>query len=1158
MTKKNDFIHLKVHSVYSLAEGAIRIPELVKRCKQSKMSAVALADTSNLFGAMDFALTAAKAGIQPICGAQLPVGISKDDPRYQASQTSGMCEPDTLVMIVQNATGYQNLLKLISIAWEQVMHGNVPQVQIETLARYNEGLIILTGSTKGGVARLLAQGQKDAAESLLKQLAEIFPTRVYVELSRLGDPKEIATEQGLVDLAYKYDLPLVATNEAFFIDEDMHEAHDALLCIAEGAYVSQTDRKKVSPNCRLKSPKEMWELFADIPEALENTVVIAKRCSFMVESTQPVLPRYSSERSETEELLNQSMEGLKERLKTKIFTENMDDEAREHIRKQYVARLEYELGIINKMGYPGYFLIVADFIKWAKSQNIPVGPGRGSGAGSLVAWSLTITDINPIQFNLLFERFLNPERVSMPDFDIDFCQERRDEVINYVGEKYGQDHVAQIITFGKLQARMVIRDLGRVLQMPYGQVDRICKLIPNNPANPVSLKDAIKQETELREMVKQEPTVAHLMDLGKQLEGLYRHASTHAAGVVIGDRPLNEIVALYYDQRSSVPATQFNMKDVEKAGLVKFDFLGLRTLTVIARTTEQLHHRGIDIKILDIPLDDEKTFALLNRCECLGVFQLEGGGMVDVIRKLKPSRFEEIIAIGALYRPGPMDDIPRYIACKHGEEKVQYMHPALEDILKETYGVIVYQEQVLQIAQVLAGYTLGEADILRRAMGKKIKSEMYAQRQKFIDGARKHDVTTDVASQIFDQIAKFAGYGFNKSHSAPYALIAYQTAYLKANYPVEFMASLMSLEMTNTDKLNLYRQETSHMNIALLPADINESGVQFLVSTSQENAIHYALAAIKNVGEAAMASIIAEREENGKFKDIWDFANRINSRVLNKRQLENLIAAGAFDALHNNRHQLYASVEQILKQANTSSEARASSQASIFDLIPESSDQQTKLTAMSEWSNLEKLQREFDALGFYLSGHPLDAYTEDLQRLKVLPSTKLQEHFSKPGNETARLAGVVISKKERTAKSGNKYAFVTLADSSGMFEATLFSEKLSSYRDLIEPGQVVYLNTSGSLDDNRLRLTVSTMSLLDESLNQIPSKIAIEIENESALEPLHNILSQKGAAEVLLYIMLPDQTVVINLPDKMAVSGETRTNIMALPGIRAIRDLADD
>ncbi|MDP1967015.1 MAG: DNA polymerase III subunit alpha, partial [Reyranella sp.] len=810
-----DFIHLKVRSAYSLTEGANKVDAVVALAKAHAMPAVAVTDRNNLFGALEFAQYAAKAGIQPIMGCDLGLRREEEGGIAVASKLPSV---DWLTLLVQNERGYLNLMRLVSRAHLEFKTGSISALPLAELEGHCDGLLAFTGSTGSGVGRLLLAGQAPAAEHMLERLQTLFDGRLYVELQRHGEDSERRIEAPLLDLAYARDLPLVATNDVHFPKASMYEAHDVLLCIEQGVHIEDPNRRRLTPEHYFKSAAEMRSIFSDLPEACDNTLAVARRCAYMPEPRKPILPRYTKlgGRAEKDALKEMAEAGL---AILKTSGRLADDIALE----RYEERLVYELDMIEKMGFSGYFLIVADFIQWAKDNGIPVGPGRGSGAGSLVAWALKITDLDPLRWGLLFERFLNPERVSMPDFDIDFCQDKRDRVIRYVRDEYGHDRVAAIITFGKLQARAVLRDVGRVLGMPYGQVDRICKLVPNNPAKPVTLAQALESEQLLKEQYQADDEIKRLIDLALQLEGLFRNASTHAAGVVIGDRPLEELVPLYRDtdSKESLPATQFNMKWVETAGLVKFDFLGLKTLTVIEKACGLIGHDKI--RIDKLPLDDEPTFRMLAKGDAYGVFQMEGSGMRDILSKLKPNRFEDLIALVALYRPGPMDDIPTYISVKNGQEKPDYLHPSLKGILEETYGIMVYQEQVMQIAQVLSGYSLGGADLLRRAMGKKIQSEMDAQRATFIEGARKNDVEDARASMIFDKVAKFAGYGFNKCHSAPYALVAYQTAYLKANYPVEFFAASMTLDMGNSDKIGNFRRELERLQIPLLGPDVNKS-----------------------------------------------------------------------------------------------------------------------------------------------------------------------------------------------------------------------------------------------------------------------------------------------------------------------------------------------
>jgi len=1154
------FVHLRVHSAYSLLEGAIRIDQLIGLCRTLDMPAVAVTDTGNLFGAMEFALAGPKAGVQPIVGCQL--GIARDDGETGNGTPP---RPDPLILLVQDEDGYRNLMKLVSRAYLATPPGEPPRVTLEDLEACNGGLIALTGGPTGLVGRRLLEGQTGAAEQVTQRLAAAFAGRLYVELMRHGLPEEARCEEALIDLAYCHDLPLVATNEVFFADAGMYQAHDALICIAEGTYVAEVERRRLTPEHRFKTAAEMQALFADLPEAIDNTLVIARRCAYIPQPIDPILPAFPTAggRSEAEELRARATVGLEARLETQVYTTQMDDATRTAKARVYRERQDYELGVIEQMGFPGYFLIVADFIQWAKEQGIPVGPGRGSGAGSVVAWALTITDLDPLRWGLLFERFLNPERVSMPDFDIDFCQERRDEVIRYVQGKYGRDHVAQIITFGKLQARAALRDVGRVLQMPYGQVDRICKLVPNNPANPVTLQEAIDGEPRLKEMRDQDESVGRLIDVSLKIEGLYRHASTHAAGVVIGDRSLDELVPLYRDPRSNMQVTQFSMKYVELAGLVKFDFLGLKTLTVLARARDLIAERGIEIDLSQIPLDDARTYDMLGRGDTAGVFQLESSGMRDVLKRLRPDRFEDIIAVVALYRPGPMDNIPSYIARKHGEEKPDYLYPSLEGILKETFGIMIYQEQVMQIAQELAGYSLGAADLLRRAMGKKIRSEMEAQRKNFVEGATARSVPAATAEQIFEQVSKFAGYGFNKSHAAAYALVAYQTAYFKANYPVEFLAASMTFDMGNSDKLNLFRQELDRLDIALLPPDVNHSRADFGVETVRSDdgggdgrAIRYALAAIKNVGHGAMQALVAEREAKGPFQSLDDFAMRADNRSLNKRMIENLACAGAFDSLNGNRQQVFMAAESIVRHAAVAASERDSQQASLFADAPAASPRGMVLPDVDDWPAMERLRHEFEALGFYLSAHPLDAYGRSLERLRV---RRYDELLATQGREPGRkrLAGIVIGKQERTSRQGNRFAFIQLSDTGGVYEVVVFSEVLARSRDLLESHEPLLLTVETRGEAEELRLMAQEIAPLETVVAEAASGLRVMVERPEPLGSLKAVLERegRGRGRVALVLDLADgQEVEFELPGAYRLSPAVRQAIKAIPGLE-VQDL---
>ncbi len=1161
------FIHLRVHSAYSLSEGAIKTKELVKLCKKHGFPAVAVTDTGNLFGCLEFAMAAADEGIQPIIGCQMwvtPYGPVKKVQGRMAGPGA-----DQLILIVQTEQGYRNLMSLVSKAYLETEPGLLPQVSVEQLEGCTDGLICLTGGPGGGVGRLLLDGQKPHAEELLLKLAGLFPGRLYVELMRHVEgpiaTAEDRIEPELIDLAYRHELPLVATNDAYFATPDMFEAHDVLLCIAEGAYVVQEERRRVTPHHCFKSAAEMKELFADLPEAVENTVAIARRCAYMPKKINPILPAFvqgvakqDQESAEAQELRKQAHDGLTYRLNRYVFTPEMTAEKRAETEAEYRKRLDFELDTIVKMKFPGYFLIVSDFIKWAKDHGIPVGPGRGSGAGSLVAWSLLITDLDPILYGLLFERFLNPERVSMPDFDIDFCQDRREEVIKYVQQRYGYDRVAQIITFGKLQARAVVRDVGRTLQMPYGQVDRICKLIPNNPANPVTLQQAIDGEPLLQEMRRSDETIGRLLDIALKLEGLYRHASTHAAGVVIGDRPLHELVPMYRDPRSDMPVTQFNMKYVELAGLVKFDFLGLKTLSVLKTAVDHVRELGPELDLLALPLKDDKSYSILGRAESSGVFQLESSGMRDVLRRMKPNRIEDIIALVSLYRPGPMDNIPKYIKVKFGEEQPDYMHPALEPILKETFGIMVYQEQVMQIAQVLAGYSLGGADLLRRAMGKKIKEEMEKERAKFIKGAKEvMGVDEEQSGLIFDQVNKFAGYGFNKSHAAAYALVAYQTAFLKANYPVEFMAATMTYDLGNTDKLNLFKDELERLRIKLLPPDINKSGEVFAVERLPDGsrAVRYALAAIKGVGLPAMQSVVRERKANGPYMDIFDFARRVDLNSLNKRMMEKLVCAGAFDALAPNRQQLHTGLDMVMRYAQAEAQQRDSGMASLFG---PTAMKTPDLPKVADWDKLEKLRYEADAIGFYLTAHPLDTFGPALTRMGIVRYADLARKVRDGKSSRVKMAGIVIARQERTAKSGNRFAFVSLSDASGGYEVTLFSETLATSREMLEAGKAVVLTVDVQQNGEELRLTAQQVALLEEEVAKTALGLKVVLGDTQAVPVIQTTLKRlppgRGRVTIVVETDVLQET-HIALPQAYQISAAGRQAIKSIPGVLEVQDL---
>jgi DNA polymerase III subunit alpha len=1137
------FIHLRIHSAYSLSEGALPIKQLAEMAKVQAMPALAITDTGNLFGALEFSETLAEKGIQPIIGCSLKIDFN-DLPRDSRLPARHQCA--VLALLAKDMTGYANLMKLSSRAYLDTPDHATPHVPWAILESHSQGLICLTGGPAGPVNEALVQGQTLLARERLAKLQLLFGDRLYVELQRHNLEIEIRAEPGLIDLAYELAIPLVATNEAYFAKPDDFAAHDALICIAEGEVVTADDRRRLTPEHYFKSARDMIRLFADLPEAIENTIEIARRCAFRPVAADPILPRFAAERDEPEELRVQAREGLRMRLELNGIVEG-------YTREDYEKRLEFELDVIISMKFPGYFLIVADFIKFAKSHGIPVGPGRGSGSGSLVAYALTITDLDPLRFNLLFERFLNPERVSMPDFDIDFCQDRRDEVIRYVQQRYGKDRVAQIITFGKLQARAVCRDVGRVLQMPYGHVDRLCKLIPNNPAHPVTLKDAVDSEPRLQEERDRDPAVKTMLEIGMKLEGLYRHASTHAAGVVIGDRPLEELVPLYRDPRSNLSATQFNMKWVEKAGLVKFDFLGLKTLTVIDKAQELIRQAVPEFDIQRVPFDDKRTYDMLGRGDTIGIFQLESSGMRDVLRKIHADCIEDIIAIVALYRPGPMDNIPRFIAVKGGQEQPDYLHPLIEPILKETYGIIVYQEQVMQIAQVLSGYSLGEADLLRRAMGKKIKSEMDQQKQRFISGALEKGIAEHRADYIFELVAKFAGYGFNKSHAAAYAVIAYQTAYLKANYPTEFIAASMTLDLGNTDKLQMFRREAQRLGVKMSPPSINSSDLDFTV---KEGVVQYSLAALKNVGRGAIEHLVEARSRKGPFTSLADFARKIDARAMNKRALESMAKAGAFDSITTNRRQVLEGVEMILSVANRAAAEAEAGQNDLFTgALSKGFSHEIALPAAEAWLPIERLNAEFEAVGFYFSGHPLDEYMKPLEKLGVESWASFHDKALTKGAIAAKLAGTVTYRQERRSKSGNRFAFIGFSEPTGQFETIVFSDLLATARDLLEPGNAVIIRVEADVDADEVRLRLHDVQVLDKASAAVQSGLIIFIKDDAPVDSLAKRLKNGGTAPVKLIVQTPaGREVDIALGNKFTVTPQLKGAIKAIPGVIDVQD----
>ena len=1104
------YIHLRVHTEYSLLEGATRLKKLPELCKANDMPAIALTETNNLFSALEFSVLFKDNGLQPIIGCQIDFRFTDMGSERRARTTA------PIVLLAKDELGYKNLMKLSSEMYVQNDDEKV-EISIEKLERHADGLICLTGGSRGPLGQLILAAQDKAARDLLLKFQNIFSDRLYLELQRhpqgAGLPKEENdTEPFFIEMAYDLSIPLIATNDVYFDNIEMYEAHDALLCIADGAYVDQQEpRRTVTNQHYFKTQEEMAALFADLPEALESTVEVAQRCAFMATCRDPILPLFASD--EITELNRQAKDGLKNRLAIISHAAPVSE---------YDERLDFELKIIEQMGFPGYFLIVADFIKWAKEKDIPVGPGRGSGAGSLVAYALTITDLDPLRYNLLFERFLNPDRISMPDFDIDFCMDRREEVIQYVQQKYGHDKVGQIITFGALLSKAAIRDMGRVLQMPYGQVDRLAKLIPIEGVKPLSIEQALAEEPRLKEEAEREEVVDRLLNYGQKVEGLLRNAATHAAGIVISDRPLDDLVPVYKDSRSNMPATQFNMKWVEQAGLVKFDFLGLKTLTAIQNAIDLIIASGRSLhqsadgrqlfqpienaenQINTIPLDDKSTYDLYASAKTVAVFQVESSGMMDALKRMKPTSIEDIVALVALYRPGPMDNIATYCDVKNGAKDRVSIHPMIDHILEETQGIIVYQEQVMQIAQIMAGYSLGEADLLRRAMGKKIKAAMDAERPKFEAGAKNNGISAKKASEIFDLLEKFANYGFNKSHAAAYAVVSYQTAWLKANHPLEFMAGAMNCDLHLTDKLSQYVDEVRKgLKLPFISPCVNRSQPKFSVS---ENSLVYGLAGLKNVGLEAMGALVNVRN-NKVFVNLFDFARRLDLRKIGKRPLEMLVQAGAFDVLDNNRHQVFKSLDALVAYSAAIHDQKMSKQVSLFgdggDDLPE-----PVLPSVSDWLPAERLSREFSAIGFYVTGHPLDDYKSAFKVNQIFTIEEVEEK-ALSGPCLVKIAGVVVGRQERKSARGNRFAFVQLSDFTGNFEVTLFSDVLEKSRNNLESGARIILTVEASLEGEQLKLLCRSIANIDEAISTDTSHgIKIFVEDKKVLPSIISVLNQ--------------------------------------------------
>ena len=1136
--KSDPFIHLRLHSSYSLLQGAIRPEELPKLCQKNLMPAVGVTDTGNLFGALEISELLVANGIQPLIGCEfkfLQNNINDQNSNYYSD----------IILLAQNDDGYKNLLKLSS---EFFLNQKSPKLALDLsqLEKHSNDLILLCGGSSGILGTNLLLNRKEEAKKTAVYLKKIFGDRFYIEIQRHGQQdtyktkEEEETEDFLLELADDNYIPIVATNNVHFKDKKSFEAQDVLSCIAQNAYLDQeAQRERLTQEHYFKSSYEMKTLFGDLLEAYNNTLEIAVRCTFKPSKREPILPKFAP--NEKEELKRQAEEGLQNRIKTSQLSDNIE---------VYQKRLSYELQIIEKMGFPGYFLIVADFVQWSKKNKIPVGPGRGSGAGSLVAYCLTITDLDPIKYGLLFERFLNPERVSMPDFDIDFCQDRREEVIQYVQKKYGKDRVAQIITFGGLLSKAAIRDVGRVLQLPYPQVDKIAKLIPTEANKPVSISKALKEEPRLEEEKNSSETVRRMLEYSLQIEGLLRNASTHAAGIVIGDRPLVNYVPLYQDSKSEMPATQFSMKWAEASGLVKFDFLGLKTLTIIQNTINLLEKRGINIDIESIPLDDKKTFELYSSARTMAVFQVESSGMRAALTQLKPNCLEDIIALVALYRPGPMENIPKFCRVKNNLQDREFIHPSIDTLLDETQGIIIYQEQVMEIARKMAGYSLGEADLLRRAMGKKIKKDMDAEKPRFISGALKNKIDNVLANRVWLLLERFANYGFNKSHAAAYALVSYQTCWLKANYPVEFMAAVMNNDINFTDKLSFYKQEVNELGILLTPPSINKSVEVFSVDSDK---IIYALGALKNVGIESMRNIISVRNTGGDFKDIFDFANRVELRKIGKRSLEMLIYAGVFDEISNNRNQLFQSIEILVEYSNICFSEKYTGQNNLFgetnNLLS-----YPDLKLIEDWNSSEKLKKEYEAIGFYLSAHPLDDYSKLFKSQKIEKFSELNE-ILKSGPKLIKISGSVLSKQERISSKGNKFAFIQFSDPSGFFEVTAFSDILDLYNNLLQPSQNLILSCQATLEENQPKLLLRKVEKISDVLNSLEDLgIRIFIDDHNAvtflkeqLEILNNENLKKSPIKIV--VISKEFDVELDLPNSYRITNDVINSINHIPGV---------
>ena len=1106
------FNHLKIHTQYSICEGAIKIDKLKDFCKENKIQCLGLSDTSNLCGALEFAENISKVGTQPIIGTQI---------NFKYEDTTGL-----LPLIALNEKGYKRIINLSSKSYLENDNLSDPHLDIKELLIETEGVIILSGTIHGLFGKLFEKGRLEEISKLYQAISKKFNDRFYLEIQRHGDQNEIAFEKFNLQQSSKLNIPIIATNEVYYLTNDMHEAHDALTCIGSKTYVNEKNRVKYSNQHYFKSDEEMSSLFSDLPEALKNNFNLPFRCNFRPQFSKPILPNISSEKDGSADLIlkKDSFDGLKQKF-LKIFKiEENDLETNENFLK-YKDRLDHELKIIIEMKYPSYFLIVSDYIKWAKSNDIPVGPGRGSGAGSLVAWCLSITDVDPIKFNLIFERFLNPDRISMPDFDIDFCEEKRDLVFEYLTTKY-KESVAHIITFGKLKARMVIRDVGRVLGLPYGFVDSISKMIPFDPSRPLTLTECINNEPRLQKLVKEDPRVKKLTDLSLKLEGLNRNVATHAAGVVIADKKLTETVPLYKDASANLllPSTQFDMYSAENAGLIKFDFLGLKTLTVINRTQKLINKKIKDFKVEEIDYEDQKVFDLLSSGNTVGLFQVESAGMREALMKMKPNHLEDIIALVALYRPGPMSNIPTYNDCKHGRQQPDYLHPLLEEILKPTYGVIIYQEQVMQIAQKLSGFTAGEADILRRAMGKKKRAELEKQKQGFIAGALKNGIAKDVATGIFLKIEPFAEYGFNKSHAAAYAIISYQTAFLKNYYPKEFIAASMTMDISNQNKLSEFYEELKRLKVDVLRPDINECFADF---RTVDNKFYYALGGIKAVGYEAISNVVKERTKNGKFQSINDFLNRVNPKDMNKLQLEGLVKAGAFDNINKNRHSLFDSIPNFILKTKNIFENKSANQIDLFS--EDETSQNNIINEIDDWKFEERLSKEFEAVGFFISDHPLNQFTEIFDDYKIIDYSNFN---SSDEIRDANIAATLLKVQERKTAKGNSYAVLKLTDLTSVFEIFIFSDILELNREILKEGNSLLLTLVKSIsnDENRFkRINVQKIGSMMDLFNSPIKEVSFDINSEENLDEISKTLDEEGKTDVKFNMTVDNKTLKFKL-----------------------------